>query len=159
MKIIRVDSLAQRPLKAALMSDSSLRPDRRPLFLPDGQWSCEIRPAVRIDRLGKAVAARFASKYYNSAALVNYLRPAGAEDFRADMADDAIVIGKWVPVEDLAEHFSFDKEGFDSLLEYLSENTTFKTGDIIVLPDVIKSYAPSINQEINVENLLEFSIK
>ena len=159
MKIIRIDSPLTQPLKIALMADSSLRPHRRPLFLPQGEWMCEIRPAVRIDRLGKAIAARFANRYYSECALVNYLRPESAGDPCAAFTDDAVVAGEWMPVEDAPAEAVPDSALFASTLQQLSANATFKTGDIIILPDVIKLYKPAINQEINIENILEFRIK
>ena len=161
MKVIRIDSpLGSSPIKASVMTDSAVRPHRRPLFLPPGSWECEIRPAVRIDRLGKAIAAKFAPRYYSEFALVNYLRPAdGSADPLADMTDDAVVTGDWRPMAEMAAHAAFSQPEFDSLVEALSLNTTFKTGDIIILPAVLKSFSPAINQEINFDNILQFRIK
>lgn len=160
MKIIRVDSMTGTPLRASLMTDSAIRPDRRPLFLPDGDWMCEIRPAVRIDRLGKAISAEFAGRYYDNFALVNYLRPADeSNDIRLDMMDDAIVAGGWTSLENMPCAAEIDTEALDSLIEYLSKNVTFKTGDIIILPYITETYKPFINQHIKVQELLEFTIK
>lgn len=165
MKIIRIDSPIGSGLRAALMSDSAVRPGRRPLFLPEGNWTCEIRPAVRIDRLGKAISAKFASRYYDCFALVNYLRPADGEprDITADTMDDAIVLGDWAPISDASPEMKIDREAIDSLIERLSANTTFKTGDILILPQILEQYTPRLNQHISVGRpespLIEFNVK
>ena len=158
MKIIRIDSLPGTPFRASLMTDSAMRPDHRPLFLPVGDWICEIRPAIRIDRLGKAIAAKFARRYYANFTLVNYLRPTIYDnDFRYNTMDDAIVVGTWTPIDQA--DFTIDRNAIDLLIEYLSTTMTFKTGDIIILPDVVDAYIPEINQQINVSHILEFTIK
>lgn len=170
MKIVRVDSpLDMRPARLALMADSTLRPDRRPLFLPEGDWECQVRVAIRIDRLGKAVSRKFAGRYYSELAPVNYLRPLGQQPW-PDMTDDALVIGKWEPAGDLnltmaeeSASFKFDRDAFDSLLAHLSEHTTFKTGDIVILPDVMLRYKPRLDLHVEVlrdgDPALEFNIK
>lgn len=162
MKLIRIDSTAETPMAAALMADSAVRPHRKPLFLPAGEWVCEIRPAVRIDRLGKAIAAKFASRYYNCVAAVNILRPAPGNDvasFEADMMDDAAVVGEWVTVDGFRTVFDIDRQYVDRVIEALSANTTLKNGDIIVLPQIIQSFAPAIDSHIKIDNLLDFNIK
>lgn len=159
MKVIRIDSPFGSPLKAAVMTDQCARAHRRPLFLPPGQWRCEIRPAVRIHRLGKAIAPKFARRYYNSIALANCLLPVLPGDVRHDMLDDAVVTGEWIGEDDFARAYSLDLDAVDSLLSHLSEWTTFKTGDLIILPQAIHTYEPVVNQEIKIENLLEFRIK
>jgi len=172
MKILRVDSPLSSPeLNVALMADSALRPDRRPLFLPPGEWECQIRMAVRIDRLGKAVRSKFASRYYSEYTPVNYLRPLGRQAW-PDMADDALVSGAFrqifdgrEPVAlDGAEGFlEFDREEFDRAFERLSAHTTFKTGDLIILPDAALSYCPVADRHVELiigdSKALEFNIK
>ncbi len=155
----------------ALMADSAMRPDRRPLFLPSGNWECQIRMAVRIDRLGKAVGSRFASRYYSEYAPVNYLRPLDAQQW-PDMIDDSLVTGHWRQLPACEEKiwfdgiegaFRFDREAFDNILSRLSANTTFKTGDMIILPDAVIVYRPvrdkHVDVKINGSTALEFNIK
>ena len=49
-------------------ADSSLLKDGKPFFLPDdmGQIDYETEIVVRICRLGKAIPARFAHRYYDA---------------------------------------------------------------------------------------------
>lgn len=181
MKIIRVDSLASDRMEASLMADSCIRPDRRPLFLPDHpvegkEWLCEIRPAIRIARLGKAISEKFAGRYYSEFALVNYLNPGNVGCVRYDMMDDAVVQGPWSSIDLMPESvtventstvaaMSLDRSVVDSLIESLSIDTTFKTGDVIILPDVLASYTPQPNLSVSVtgsspdQQLLNFTIK
>ena len=176
MKVIRIDSAADtRPITGAIMSESSLRPDRRPLFLPDGQWVCEIRLAIHVSRLGKAISAKFAPRYYTEYTVVNYMRPAtGGDAITDNLMDDAIVHGAWQPLDNLPETVRIDNTDVetdfcntivDSLIEHLSARMTFKTGDILILPRTLFSYVPAINRTITVEalpdlhHLLEFTIK
>lgn len=165
MKVIRIDSPLGSKLKASLMSDSATRPDRRPLFLPDGKWICEIRPAVRIDRLGKAISAKFASRYYDSFTLVNFMHPADdcERNVTFDTMDDALVVGQWAPIASAPGEFNIDCKAVDVLLEQLSANTTFKTGDMLILPQIICQYTPALNQNITIgpkeKPLIEFRIK
>ena len=155
MKVIRIDSDTNAPIAGALIADSAIRPHRRPLFLPDGEWVCEIRPAVRIERLGKAIPAKFARRYYTHYCLVNCLRPMTNERFTDSITDDTIVAGDLLPIEGS----DIDTGQVDSLIERLSHSATFKTGDLIILPAILKKYTPEIDQTVNINNNLEFTIK
>ena len=156
------------------MPDSAIRPHRRPLFLPSGHWECQIRPALRIDRLGKRISQKFALRYYSEFCLVNYLK--SADDtfaFEADMVDDAIVCGEWFSKDAMPlkislfgeeKPFSLVLPTADKLIECFSEKTTLKTGDIIILPYNFFTYIPLINKSVSVsddknEILLDFTIK
>ena len=50
-----------------MKSDSSLLKDGKPFFIPDfsSEVHYETEIVVRIDRLGKNIAERFAHRYYN----------------------------------------------------------------------------------------------
>ena len=178
MKIIRIDTYSpdSRPQKTALMADSAIRPDRRPLFLPtDQQWKCEIRPAIRINRLGKSIAKKFASRYYSEWTIVNYLCPQSQSDrIFPDMTDDTVVHGVWQPINELPATLTFDEDSCDlgidtdqvgCFIQALSTDTTFKTGDIIILPQILFTYSPTLNESINIKinkecsDILHFSIK
>lgn len=174
MKIIRIDSRFGSPvLGGSLIADSSIRPHKRPLFLPDGRWRAEIRPAIRIDRLGKAIAEDFASRYYNEMALVNVLSPEVRACLSDSMMDDAVVAGQWMPIAEFPQSAVLDSESAGISIDYndvnrlihcLSADATFKTGDIIILPETLFRYNPEIGQTIKVTSpegstLIEFNIK
>ena len=65
MKIVGF-TLVENEVKMVLKSDSSLMVNRKPFFIPD--WSEDIRyvpcVVVRVCKLGKHIAAKFASRYY-----------------------------------------------------------------------------------------------
>jgi len=172
MKIVRVDN----GNAISLMADSARRPDRRPYFVPEGAAPvCEIRPALRIDRLGKAISARFAGRYIGAWTPVCYTRP--ADDYHgmapSGMLDDSLVTGRWMPLpqdsvtlcfgEDTAT-WSFDADAAALLLAGLSASATFKTGDIIVLPHTLFSFIPQTGTSVELttvggDKVLEFNIR
>lgn len=155
MKAIRIDSAyGTEPLRCSFIADSAVRPHRRPVFIPEGQWRCEIRPAIRFNRLGKAISAKFAPRYYNEWCLTNCLISENPSPLDA-MIDDALTLGDLQPVE--GAPLPLDK--INELIEVLSRQATFKTGDIIILPDILESFEPRINQHISKDNKLEFTIK
>lgn len=171
MKILRLDRYGSRP---ALMADSCLRPDRRPLFLPeDFEVECSLRPALRIDRLGKCIAPQFAMRYIGAWSIVNYTRPMGENaEADPDMADDALVQGTWLPLPDGlvtadtpqgALTFVPQPEQWSEVLAALSRHSTFKTGDMLVLPAPLPPYRPRIDTHFVVslggEPILQFNIK
>lgn len=183
MKAIRIDSFKpDGSIHGALIAESAVRPDRRPLFLPQGDWKCQVRPAIRIDRLGKNIAVQFAARYYNSYALVNYLKPVSVNHdgsgFLFDTIDDAVILGPWqqmpegnIEVSDqnnATYTVELNHDDINSLIAGLSAYTTFKNGDILILPQTVLEYEPKVNQKIRLKSpvgdsndsvLLEFTIK
>ena len=163
MKILRLDSSSSvsRPV---LMADSAWRPDRRPLFLPDtAPLTCSIRAAVRVDRLGKCVDRRFAPRYIGATTLVSYLSGGTLTDY----SDDVLIHGRWIEISDLAasaDIFTPDLSLAADALAGISADTTFKTGDVIVLPGDIASFIPEIGCRVSYgfdpdDPILEFNIK
>ena len=175
MKVIRIDSLEHQVPQIGLIADSAWRPDGKPLFLPDGTWNCELRVAVRIDRLGKFISRKFASRYYASFSIVNYLK--AADDFAFfGLIDDTVVQGTWMPLPDegtvdltintdteLSTVLKIDRAEIDNAVVRLSSDVTLKTGDILILPQTIHSYLPHTNMRICVladgTSALDFSVK
>lgn len=148
------------PLQWYTIGDSCLTPRRRPVFLPD--WDSDMRllfsPAVCIDRLGKGIASRFASRYYSRAALGWTMR--GEEQYSALAArccptdsatnfDGAAVADPMTDFATVAEMVACGvgivrngahvadmrcsdlRERVDRIIEILSRRLTLKTGDII----------------------------
>lgn len=141
-------------------ADSSLLKDGKPFFLPDdmGQIDYETEIVVRICRLGKAIPARFAHRYYDAVTvgidftardLQKQLREKGLPWEMCKGFDGAAVIGNWVSVEKFRDiqalQFHLDingktvQEGYtsdmlfkiDEIIEYISKYFTLKTGDIL----------------------------
>lgn len=142
-----------------LMADSSLLKDGKPLFLPEFAEEFIARPAlvVRINRLGKNIAKRFASRYYDAVTVGLCVEARGVkkeaklhdEASLCNAFDGSAVLGDFAPV-DLIEKpenrvFSVTVNGGDSftssidelvmdideLIEELSKYFTFKIGDIL----------------------------
>ena len=141
-------------------ADSSLLKDGKPFFVPDdmGRIDYETEIVVRICRLGKAIPARFAHRYYDavtvgidftSRELQAELRKKGLPWEMCKGFDGAAAIGEWVSVEKFRDvqalQFHLDINGktvqegrtsdmlfkIDEIIEYISKYFTLKTGDII----------------------------
>lgn len=145
-----------------LLTHSCLQRDNKPLYVPD--WDADFRlfpsMAVRIDRLGKSIAERFAYRYWDHWSFgfslrgvdtLRRLREHGLPQGEASAFDcSAIIAPEWHEVDRdslLSTEFSItDGEneigcwkysslalGADALIEHLSRRMTFKTGDILYL--------------------------
>ncbi|MDE6498938.1 MAG: hypothetical protein K2L21_09800 [Muribaculaceae bacterium] len=137
-----LDAISQVP-------DSALLTGGRPLFLRDDRDTAwlELMPAVRISRLGLGVSRRFAPRYFDAATIVALNLP--SPDARLPLpdtllvADNALITGNWQPVpqqplwviESGSHSLTLDMAGaFEQAIEAVTERSTIKTGDIIVLP-------------------------
>ena len=141
-------------------ADSSLLKDGKPFFVPDdmGRIDYETEIVVCICRLGKAIPARFAHRYYDAVTvgidftareLQAELRKKGLPWEMCKGFDGAAAIGEWVSVEKFRDvqalQFHLDINGktvqegrtsdmlfkIDEIIEYISKYFTLKTGDII----------------------------
>ena len=141
-------------------ADSSLLKDGKPFFVPDdmGRIDYETEIVVRTCRLGKAIPARFAHRYYDAVTvgidftareLQAELRKKGLPWEMCKGFDGAAAIGEWVSVEKFRDvqalQFHLDINGktvqegrtsdmlfkIDEIIEYISKYFTLKTGDII----------------------------
>lgn len=141
-------------------ADSSLLKDGKPFFVPDdmGRIDYETEIVVRICRLGKAIPACFAYRYYDAVTvgidftardLQKQLREKGLPWELCKGFDGAATIGNWVSVDKFrniqALQFHLDINGktvqqgctsdmlfkIDEIIEYISKYFTLKTGDII----------------------------
>lgn len=141
-------------------ADSSLLKDGKPFFVPDdmGRIDYETEIVVRICRLGKAIPACFAYRYYDAVTvgidftardLQKQLREKGLPWELCKGFDGAATIGNWVLVDKFrniqALQFHLDINGktvqqgctsdmlfkIDEIIEYISKYFTLKTGDII----------------------------
>ena len=80
MKIVGFANI-ENEVKIVLKSDSSLMVNRKPFFIPD--WSEQVQyvpcVVVRVCKLGKHIAPKFASRYYDAIAPAVNIH---AEDYR-----------------------------------------------------------------------------
>ena len=96
----------QNPM-AYLMADSSLLFTDRPFFLPDFADAFIATPTiiVRMGRLGKCVAPKFAHRYWDAFTAGFTLRAKAGNDSRLAVLDHAFdgaaIVGDWISVTDV----------------------------------------------------------
>lgn len=144
-----------------MKADSALLKDGKPFFIPDfsSEVHYETELVVRIDRLGKNIAERFAHRYYQEVTvgidftardLQNRLRAGGLPWEISKAFDNSAAIGSFMPLEEaggdinnLAFHLDINdrkaQEGntrdmlfpVDRIVAYVSRFFTLKIGDLI----------------------------
>ena len=140
--------------------DSALLRENKPFFIPDfsKQVEYEVELVVRINRLGKNISEKFASRYYEEVALgVDFTardlqqrqRALGEPWEIAKAFDNSGVISDFIPLSTLANaegiSFSLSKNGVEvqrgntrdmlfsvnQIIAYVSQFFTLKIGDLI----------------------------
>lgn len=143
-----------------MKSDSSLLKDGKPFFIPDfsSEIHYETEIVVKIDRLGKNIAERFAPRYYNEVTvgidftardLQNKLRAQGLPWEISKAFDNSAAVGTFVPLDSVGHvtsiPFHLDINGrkvqagntsdmlfkVDQIVAYVSRFFTLKIGDLI----------------------------
>ncbi len=141
-------------------ADSALLKDGKPFFIPDFTEQCdyETELVVRICRLGKNIAPRFARRYYDAVTvgidftardMQRRLREEGRPWELCKGFDGSAAVGTFVPVDELTDiqrlHFRLDINGrsvqrgvsgdmiftVDELIAYVSRFYTLKMGDLL----------------------------
>ena len=144
-----------------LKPDSALLRDGKPFFLPDFstdmQYEAEV--VVRICRLGKCIAPRFAHRYYDAATVgIDFTARDLQSRFRAQGLpwelskgfDNSAAVGRFVPLEQLGGDvqqldFRLDIDGrevqlghtsdmlhrVDDIIAFVSRYMTLKMGDLL----------------------------
>lgn len=143
-----------------LKPDTSILLKKHPFFIPDSSNDVhhEVEILVKINRVGKHIAKKFAHKYYNEIGLgidftardlQSQLKSKGLPWEKAKAFDGAAVIGEWLPKSnfDNVDNINFSllkndtpvQQGntshmlwkIDEIIEYVSKYFTLKIGDII----------------------------
>lgn len=143
-----------------MKSASSLLKDGKPFFIPDfsSEIHYETELVVKIDRLGKNIAERFAHRYYSEVTvgidftardLQRRLREQGLPWEICKAFDNSAVIGTFIPLEEAGNvnqlSFHLDMNGktvqqgntadmlfsVDQIIAYVSRFFTLKIGDLI----------------------------
>ena len=157
--------------------DSALLKDSKPFFIPDfsKRVDYETELVVRICRLGKNIAPRFAHRYYDAVTvgidftardLQQKLRAEGKPWEISKGFDNSAVIGDFVPVnrfkdvQNLDFHLTIDgnkvQEGntrdmifkIDELIAYISQFYTLKIGDLLYTGTPVGVGPVSIGQHL-----------
>lgn len=143
-----------------MKSDSALLKDGKPFFIPDfsSEIHYETEIVVKIDRLGKNIAERFAHRYYSEVTvgidftardLQRQLRERGLPWEISKSFDNSAVIGAFVSLDEVGDinripfHLDINdtkaQEGntadmlfpVDTIVAYVSRFFTLKIGDLI----------------------------
>ncbi len=160
-----------------LKPDSALLKDSKPFFIPDfsTQVDYETELVVRICRLGKNIAPRFAHRYYDAVTVgIDFTARDLQRRFRAEGKpwelckgfDNSAAIGDFVPVDKLPgiqdAHFHLDIDGrtvqrghtadmifsVDDIIAYVSRFYTLKIGDLIYTGTPVGVGPVSIGQHL-----------
>ena len=143
-----------------LKPDTSILLKRQPFFIPDFSSDVhhEVEILVKINKVGKHIAKKFAHKYYDDIGLgidftardlQSKLKAKGLPWEKAKAFDGAAVLGEWLPKSNFKDlnnlNFSLKKNEdivqsgntslmlwkIDEIIEYISKYFTLKIGDII----------------------------
>lgn len=149
-----------KPDSSLLVATEERPSANQPFFLPDYNSAIhyETELVIRINRLGKSIAARYASRYYDAVTvgldltardLQQKLRNEGKPWELCKGFDQSAVVGRFIPVASLGPvqdlHFSLFRNNevaqqghtadmiftIDAIIEYVSRFFTLKTGDLI----------------------------
>ena len=170
------ESLPKEPV-IFMKPDSALLKDSKPFFIPDfsKRMDYETELVVRICRLGKNIAPRFAHRYYDAVTvgidftardLQQRLKAEGKPWEISKGFDNSAVIGDFVPVsrfkdvQNLDFHLTSDEnkvqEGntrdmifkIDDLIAYVSQFYTLKIGDLLYTGTPVGVGPVSIGQHL-----------
>ncbi len=143
-----------------LKPDTSILLKKHPFFIPDFSDDVhhEVEILVKINKVGKHIAKKFAHKYYDQIGLgidftardlQSQLKAKGLPWEKAKAFDGAAVIGDWLPKSEFNDVNNIDfkllkndvpvQQGntshmlwkIDEIIEYVSKYFTLKIGDII----------------------------
>lgn len=144
-----------------LKPETALLKDGKPVYIPDftKQLEYEVELVVKINRLGKSISEKFASRYYAEVGLgidftardmQNTARHNGAPWDLCKGFDCSAPISNFIPLEELGTdvqnlNFHLDIDGetvqsgysgdmifsVDAIIAYVSEFYTLKIGDLI----------------------------
>lgn len=173
-----------------LKPDSALLSAGHPFFIPDHcpAPDYETELVVRISRLGKYIAPRFAHRYYDAVTvgidftnreLQKQMRAKGLPWELCKGFDGSAVVGKFVglpaPIQQLNFHLDIDGQTVqtgntadmtttvDDIIAYASRFFTLKMGDLIFTGTPAGVGKVRINQHLegylNDEKLLDFNVK
>lgn len=149
------------PLAALWLSDSCLLRESRPFYVPEWDDDFRLFPSicVRIDRLGKGIAGRFASRYWSYISLwfnaramsrMALLQQHGLPLASAAAYDASVVSAPFFPIHgNDIDSFTFRicrngeeqcvintrqlRMDVSECIQEISSSTTLKTGDVLML--------------------------
>ncbi|MGM9869516.1 MAG: fumarylacetoacetate hydrolase family protein [Sodaliphilus sp.] len=171
MKIIVVTH-SEQGIGYHLIADSAMLTCNKPFFVPDfaPEFKMHAAIAVRIDRLGKTIAERFAPRYYQALAACAVVEAEGVEgnpfDARHTAFDGAFFLGEWLQKDTLHTEEGIKVEAaagdnpadssetitfthINQVIAQASSFFTLKMGDILVLGADSAGHRLSIGEHIS----------
>ena len=171
----------------SFLPDSALCNAGKPFFIPENSGGMEvfIAPIVKITRLGKSVAPRFATRYYSQAAAGLHFRDTALRRMLLDKGlppdiaqsfDRSLILGDFLPVNEIiadkpltlqingikVAEWGLDKMSADigSLFQKISTANTLKMGDYLI-PGLSAGSKICIgdNLELNLDNKILLSVQ
>ena len=154
-----VNPLPEKPV-FFMKADSSILKNNKPFFLPDFSKDVhyEVELVLKISKLGKNIAEKFANRYFNEIGigidftardLQKECKSKGLPWEIAKAFENSAPLGKFLPKENFPDlnnikfHLDINNEtvqqgtsgdmifSFNKLISYLSQFFTLKTGDLI----------------------------
>ena len=159
-----------------LKIDSSMTVNRKPLFVPEAISDLQGLPCwvLRVSRLGKCIAPRFASRYYDAVAagmdffgadLLCAAKAAGQPWTEASAFEGSLAIGAWQDTpagtwllqrgEKTLEQTAWTddlQEEFDRAVARASELLTIRQGDLIYVAHNVEPWKLQTNDVIRCMN-------
>lgn len=163
MKIIGFVN-SENGVEMVLKGDSCLLNGRKPMFIPEwtkqlGVTECVI---LRVSRLGKEIAARFADRYYDAYAYgadfvaldaLSEAKKEGKPWTKSIAFDYSLAIGEWI---DKGESLELKGESYilspQEAIEQASKVMTIRQGDLIYIQ------TPSAPRVVNKEEIIRIEI-
>ena len=159
-----------------LKPDSAILKDGKPFFIPDfsNEVHYETEVVVRICRLGKNIAPRFAHRYYDAVTvgidftardLQRKFREAGNPWELCKGFDNSAAIGTFIPLEQAGGDVQTADMLFrvDEIIAYVSRFMTLKIGDLLFTGTPVGVGPVSIGQHLQgylgEEKVLDFHIR
>ena len=183
MKVFRYNIDKLNNASAEIIPDSSIQKSGKPFFMPftNERYECRIAAAVRIGRLGKNIASRFASRYYNewglclatpATEMLERLKAAGEPWAEATAFDGAIIEGIFYDDNLSGKEIVYSgsdglqrltmplNEMFDSLIAQASRHFIFKMGDLVLI-DLGDSHLLTLDTKVTatIDNKESINIK
>lgn len=117
-----------RALDINVLADSAANRNNRPMFVPDFAregWVVEVLPAVRIGRLGKFIAPRFAHRYIQDILLTAFLHQPDGDPVAplACLFDGALTLGDPIPNSAFCNPHSSEASSADAAAIYRAPTT------------------------------------
>lgn len=138
-----------------VVPDSAITRCKDPFFLPDNRsWRCMHLYGVRIDRLGKDVAEKFAPLYYNQLVTASLQRACEPADpaYLQCARDGALIVSD--PADKPTDCPAYPL--INATIHTISHEMTLKTGDLVLIAptagkDNDKNYTEITENPVNIE--------